>query len=169
MWKVKSSWCLRFWLPWSMGCFILGGKWTQVDDALMQPFNFADAQFALFLIASCRVNKWLDFSGAGQTLILSLKGTKWGKKTAWLQAGQLVGNHEIQGLDSNFTVNQSHKKIFLSSLSSNICFSSLYDLSTLSVGLLVYFLLCLPHGAPSCPADSINTGIYLSNPPAGRK
>lgn len=51
------------------GLFYIG-KWTQVDDAVMQPFNFADAQFALFLIASCRVNKWFDFSGAGQTLIL---------------------------------------------------------------------------------------------------
>lgn len=36
----------------------------------MQPFNFADAQFDLFLIAYSQVNKWLDFSGAGQAMIL---------------------------------------------------------------------------------------------------
>lgn len=43
--------------------FFIGTEWTQVDDAVMQPFNFVDAQFDLFLIACCQVNKQLDFSG----------------------------------------------------------------------------------------------------------
>lgn len=65
--KVNGVWgfdCFGRWVVFS------GGKWTQVDDVVMQPFNFADAQFDLFLIACCQVNKWLDFSGAGQTMIL---------------------------------------------------------------------------------------------------
>lgn len=52
------------------GLLFTKGKWTQVDDAVMQPFHFADARFDLFLIAYCPVNKWLDFSGARQTIII---------------------------------------------------------------------------------------------------
>lgn len=52
------------------GLFFIGRKWTQVDGAVMQPFNCVDSQFDLFLIACCQVNKWLDFSDTGQTMIL---------------------------------------------------------------------------------------------------
>lgn len=91
------------------------------------------------------------------------------KSAASLKCHQLVGTIKYKNQALFLHVINVVRQQFLSSLSSKVCFSSLRDMSTPELGCWSVSCGVCHHRAPTCPADSIKAGIYLSNwSPVGR-